>query len=86
MKFNVVNEEGKMKLGNVITVFKIDDIDRDFILFSIEGIGEDISSLAVAYLNKDKEGYNYIEEITDKKVYKHAMDVVKDMFNVMNTA
>ena len=31
----------------------------------------------VAYLNKDKDGYNYIEEIDDDKVLKEAMKVVK---------
>ncbi len=33
--------------------------------------------LEVAYLNKDKDGYNYIEEIDDDKVLKEAMKVVK---------
>ena len=87
MGFDVIDEKGKMKLGNIITVFKIDGIDREFVLFSIEGIDDedDMASLLVTYLNKTDDGYSYIEEITDKKVYKQAMDVVKDMFNIIKT-
>ena len=40
-------------------------------------LGTIIASLEVAYLNKDKDGYNYIEEIDDDKVLKEAMKVVK---------
>lgn len=87
MNFDVINENGKTKLGNIITAFKIEGIDREFILFSVEGIDDtnEMENLLVTYLNTTPEGYNYIEEITDKKVYKKAISVVKDMFNVIKT-
>ena len=47
-------------------------------MFSIEGYdSKDLAGLQVAYLNKDKDGYDYIEEIDDDKVLKEAMKVVK---------
>lgn len=80
--FDVVNEKKEFKLGNVITVFSVPDIDKRFILFSIEGMGEDKSNLEVAYLNKDKDGYDYISEINDMEHLKKAMEVVKEISNV----
>lgn len=51
---------------------------KEIVLFSVGDYdSSDTASLEVAYLNKDKDGYNYIEEIDDDKVLKEAMKVVK---------
>lgn len=82
--FDVINEKNELKLGNIITVFKLPDISKEFILFSIEGIGDDKSSLEVAYLNEDRDGNNYISEIDDDNILKKAMEVVKDIVKNAN--
>jgi len=84
MEFNVVNDNNEFKIGNIIAVFKIPESDREMVLFSLEDFEKDIANLHVAYLNKNNEGYDYITEIDDKKVYKKAMLVVKDMMEVIN--
>ena len=84
MEFNAINENNEFKLGNIISVFKLPDIDREFALFSLEDYSTDIANLHVAYLNKDTDGYDYITEIDDDKIYKKVMVVVKDMMEVIN--
>lgn len=82
--FDIINEKKQMKLGNVVTVFKLPDITREFILFSIEGIDDNKSNLEIAYLNEDKDGNNYISEIDDDKILRKAMEAVKDIINITN--
>lgn len=78
MNFDILNENNEFKLGTIITVFTLPNIKKEIALFSIEGYDrKDMASLQVAYLNKDKDGYDYIEEIDDDKVLKEAMKVVK---------
>lgn len=78
MNFDILNENNEFKLGTIITVFTFPNIKKEIALFSIEGYDrKDMAGLQVAYLNKDKDGYDYIEEIDDDKVLKEAMKVVK---------
>jgi len=84
MEFNIINENNEFKLGNIISIFKLPENEKEFALFSIEDYDGDESDLHVAYLNKDSEGYDYIEEINDEKVLKKAIEAVKDMIGVIN--
>ena len=84
MEFNIVNEKNEFKLGNILSIFKLDGSDREIALFTISAFDNDDDSLNIAYINKDKDGYDYLEEIDDKKVFNAAMAVVKDMVSIMN--
>lgn len=84
MEFNIINENNEFKLGNIISIFKLPNDNREIALFSISDWEEDNSSLNVAYINTDSEGYDYIEEIEDEKTLKKAMEVVQDMMGVIN--
>lgn len=84
MDFNIINEKNEFKLGNIISIFKLPEYEKEFALFSVDDFDGDESDLHVAYLNKDNEGYDYIEEINDEKTLKKAMEVVKDMIGVIN--
>lgn len=84
MEFNIIDENNEFKLGDIISIFKLPDSDREIALFSISAFDDDEASLNVAYLNTDSEGYDYIEEIEDENVLKKAMEVVKDMMGVIN--
>ena len=53
-------------------------------LFSVSDFDGDESSLNVAYIKTDREGYDYIEEIEDEKILKKAMEIVQDMMGVIN--
>ena len=84
MEFNAINKNNEFKLGNIITIFKIPESDKEIALFSLEDYDKDIANLYVAYLNKDEEGYDYITEIDNDKIYKKAMLAVKDMMEIIN--
>lgn len=84
MEFNIIDENNKFKMGNVISIFKLPDSEREFVLYSSEDFDSDNSDLYVSYLNKDSEGYDYIEEIEDEEILKKTMEVVKDMMGVIN--
>lgn len=84
MEFNIINENNEFKLGDIISIFKLPNDEREIALFSISNFDGDASSLNVAYIKTDNEGYDYIEEIEDEKTLKKAMEVVQDMMGVIN--
>ena len=84
MEFNIINENNEFRLGEIISIFKLQNDEREIALFSVSDWDGDDSSLNVAYLKTDDEGYDYIEEIEEEKVLKEAMEVVKDMMGVIN--
>ena len=85
MEFNILDENNKFKLGNVITTFSLSNNDREFILFTVGDYDGNEDDLCVAYLNRNNEGYDYIESIEDEKVLKNCMEevknIMKDIFN-----
>lgn len=84
MEFNIIDEKNEFKLGDIISIFKLPDDDREIVLFSVSDFDGDESSLNVAYIKTDREGYDYIEEIEDEKILKKAMEIVQDMMGVIN--
>ena len=84
MEFNIIDEKNEFKLGNIISIFKLPDDDREIVLFSVSDFDGDESSLNVDYIKTDREGYDYIEEIEDEKILKKAMEIVQDMMGVIN--
>ena len=84
MEFNIINENNEFKLGEIISIFKLPNDEREIALFSVSDWDGDDSSLNVAYLKTDREGYDHIEEIEDENVLEEAMEVVKDMMGVIN--
>lgn len=85
MEFNVVNEDSNFKIGNILSVFNIPESDRDMVLFSLEDYDvNDENSLHVAYLNTDINGYDYITEIDDEKIFKKALLVARDLLGGIN--
>ena len=84
MEFNIINENNEFKLGEIISIFKLPNDEREIALFSVSDWDGDDSSLNVDYLKTDREGYDHIEEIEDENVLKEAMEVVKDMMGVIN--
>ena len=84
MEFNIIDEKNEFKLGDIISIFKLPDDDREIALFSVSDFDGDGSSLNGAYIKTDREGYDYIEEIEDEKILKKAMEIVQDMMGVIN--
>mgnify|MGYP003222095699 CR=1 FL=1 len=78
MEFNIIDEKNEFKLGNIISIFKLPDDDREIALFSVSDFDGDESSLNVAYIKTDSE------EIEDEKILKKAMEIVQDMMGVIN--
>lgn len=79
MEFNVIDENNKFKIGNIISIFKLPNYNEEFAIFSLSDFDEDDSSLQVAYLLKDNDGYDYVSEIEEPKVLKDAMEAVKEI-------
>lgn len=84
MEFNVIDENNKFKLGNIVSIFKLPNYDKEFVLFSVSDFDEDKTNLQVAYLVKDNEGYDYIDEITDPRILRDATEAVKEMIKATN--
>ena len=78
MEFNIIDEKNEFKLGNIISIFKLPDDDREIALFSVSDFDGDESSLNVAYIKTDSEGYDYIEEIEDEKILQDMMGVINN--------
>ena len=84
MGFNIVNEKSEFKLGNILSIFKLPGSDREIALFTISAFDNDDDSLNISYINKDKDGYDYLEEIDDNEVFNQAMIVVQDIMSMIN--
>lgn len=84
MDFNVIDENNRFKLGNLISVFKLPKHDEEFALFSISDYDENEGNLQVAYLLKDNAGNDYIDEIDDPKILKEATEAIRDMIKIIN--
>lgn len=79
MEFNVIDEDNRFKIGNIISIFKLPNYEEKFALFSVSDFERDESGLHVAYLLKDKEGYDYIDEIDNPKILQDATEAVKEL-------
>ena len=75
MNFNILNENNE---------FKLLDEDTDIKMYVGDYDAKDLVNLEVAYINKDQDGYDYIEEIEDENVLKSAMKVVKKIIQTMD--
>ena len=84
--FNVINENNEFRLGSIITIFTIPSTPKKIALISVEAYEYNPNSdLYVAYIDKREDGYDYLEEIRDKKVFEEAMTAVKEIMNVVFT-
>lgn len=79
MEFNAIDEENKFKLGQIITVFKTDESDREIALFSLGEYDGDNNNLFVAYIAKGSNGYDYLYDIEDENELKSAMEAAKEI-------
>ena len=84
MEFNVIDENNKFKIGNIISIFKLPNYEKEFVLFSVSDYEALEGNLHVAYLLKDSDGYDYIDEIEEPSVLKDATEAVKEMIKVIN--
>jgi len=84
MEFNVIDENNKFKIGDIISIFNLPKYDKEFVLFSVSDFDVSEGNLHVAYLLKDNEGYDYIDEIDDPSVLKDATEAVREMVKVIN--
>ena len=84
MEFDIVNEKNEFKLGNILSIFKVPGCDKEIVLFSVSTFDGEDNTLSIAYLSKDNDGNDYIEEIDNKDIFKRAMLVVKDIVGTIN--
>lgn len=84
MEFNIIDENNKFKMGDIISIFKLPKYDKEFVLFSVSDFDSSEGNLHIAYLLKDSEGYDYIDEINDPSILKDATEAVKEMVKVIN--
>lgn len=83
MEFNVIDENNKFKIGNIISVFKLPNYNDEFALFSVCDYEDDEASINVAYLVKGPDGYDYIDEIRNPDVLRDVTDAAKEMIDVV---
>ena len=84
MNFDIINEKEELKLGSIISIFKLPQVNKEIALFSVGDYDGDEENLHIAYINTDNEGYDYLSEIDDEDTYKKAMVAVKDIMGAIN--
>ena len=84
MKFKKKKKKSEFKLGNILTVFMLPNSDKPIALFTVSAFDKDDHSLNIAYIRKDHNGYDHLEEIKDEQIYKDAILVVQDIIKNIN--
>jgi len=79
MTFNILNENYQFKKGDVISVFKIDNSNKKYIMYAVEDYVKNESKILVSYLEKDSDGHDYIVPIYDKDENKKVINLVKQL-------
>ena len=78
-KFTVINENYEFKDGEVLLIFTINGIDKEYVLYSLDNNNEVNCSLIVAYIEKDEKGYDILKDIDDLEERKQVIEIVKDI-------
>lgn len=81
VNFNIVNLDNEFKMGEVITVFKIDDVSKKMALYSANSYETDECKVFVGYLEEDQNGYNYISHIDNESILERARKAANDILN-----
>ena len=78
-KFTVINEKYEFKEGEVLLVFKLDDKDKEYVLYAIDNSNDNNCSLIIAHLEKDEKGYDVLKDIDNLEERKKVIGVIKDI-------
>ncbi len=74
-----------LNLAQLLQYLNFQMLKKEIALFTVGDYdAKDLVNLEVAYINKDQDGYDYIEEIEDENVLKSAMKVVKKIIQTMD--
>lgn len=78
-RFTVINENYEFKDGEVLLVFKIDNSDKEYVLYALDDNNGVDCSLIIAYITKDEKGYDVLKDIDNIEERKKVIEVIKDI-------
>lgn len=79
MKFTLLNENLQFKEGDPIAVFKINGIDQEYIIYSVEDYERNESKILISYLIRDNDGIDHIRTIENLEERKKVINIFKDI-------
>lgn len=88
MEFNIYDEkDGMFKIGNIITTFELDGVEKKIALFSSEDLDglDEMCFLNIAYLEENSDGEYYITDIEDRDIQKKAITAVSEMLQIVGS-
>ena len=77
--FTVINENYEFKDGDVIAVFKINDSEKTYVMYSVDDFEKDESKIMVSYLEKDSNNNDIIVKIHDINERKRIIGIIKEI-------
>ena len=82
--FTVINENYEFKDGEILTMFKIDETGKEYVLSSLKNNYDNSCNLVVSYIDKDLEGHDILKDIVDVEERKQVTCAVKRMIEGEN--
>lgn len=78
-KFTVINENYEFKDGEVLLIFKMDNSDKEYVLYALDNNNGVNCNLIIAYLTKDEKGYDVLKDIENMEERKKVIEIIKDI-------
>lgn len=82
--FTVINENYEFKDGETLLVFKLGDLEREYVLSTLYNNNDNSCNLVVSYVDKDPEGYDVLKDIVDVEERKNVIEAIKEMLKGEN--
>jgi len=82
--FTVINENYEFKDGETLLVFKLGDVEKEYVLSSLYNNDNNSCNLVISYVDKDPEGYDVLKDITDVEERKHVIEAIKEILKGEN--
>jgi len=82
--FTVINENYEFKDGETLLVFKLGDVEKEYVLSSLYNNDNNSCNLVISYVDKDPEGYDVLKDITDVEERKHVIETIKEILKGEN--
>lgn len=81
MDFVAVDENNHFKNGDIITTFKLDNNEKEYVLYALNDYDTNESSIGISCIVRGPDGYDNIVEIEDANERLRVTDAFKEIMN-----